>query len=136
MQTSMDRYFARLSAAPCARRNGCRPPPRLLAWSPLCTRRFCRNEQLLKEAMGFSSSQPVAFTRNYDAEVELASSLLRVEQQLQRPSTSAASEATSAAAASAHLLIGKWVPVAPDVASGIITRAAAQKAGQFRSVNL
>ena len=133
MQTSMDRYFARLSAASHARRN---VAARRRAWSPLCARRFCRNEQLLKEAMGFSSSQPVAFTRNYDAEVELASSVLRVEQQLQRPSTSAASEATSAAAASAHLLIGKWVPVAPDVASGIITRAAAQKAGQFRSVNL
>jgi len=83
--------------------------------------------------MGFSSAKPAAFTRNHDVAVELASLLLRAEQQ-PRPPISAAT--ASAAAATGNLLIGKWVPVAPDVASSIITRAAAQKLGQFRSVSL
>ncbi len=71
------------------------------------------------------------FSRNHDVEVELASALLRVDQLLLLPPGAA-----SAAPAAAQYLPGKWVAVAPNVASGIITRSAAQRTGQTRSVNL
>ncbi len=90
----------------------------------------------MKEAMGVSSVKHDAFSRNHGVEVDLANSLLRVEQLLQRPSAGAASETASAAAVTGQLLLGKWIPVAPDVASDIINRSAAQNAGRYRSVNL
>ena len=80
--------------------------------------------------MGFV--KPPTFSRNHDVEVELAGALLRVDQLLLRPPAGAA----SAAPAAAQYLPGKWVAVAPNVASGIITRSAAQRTGQTRSVNL
>jgi hypothetical protein len=97
--------------------------------------RFCRNEQLLKEAMGVSSSNAAPFSRNHDIELELANSLLRVEQLLQRPS-GASSEAAAASPTTGQLLLGKWVPVAPNLASDIIARSAAQNSRRVRTVNL
>ena len=77
-----------------------------------------------------------AFSRSHDVEVDLANALLRTEQLLQRPPAGAVSEAASSAAATGQLLLGKWIPVTPDIASDIITRSAAQNSGRFRSVNL
>ena len=98
--------------------------------------RFCRNEQLLKEAMGVSSLNAAPFSRNHDIELELANSLLRVEQLLQRPAAGASSEAAAASPTTGQLLLGKWVPVAPALASDIIARSAAQNSRRVRTVNL
>jgi hypothetical protein len=99
------------------------------------TRRFCRNEQLLKEAMGTAPVKDAPFSRDHGVEVDLANSLLHVDQLLQLPPAAAASEASCVVAAG-RLVLGKWVPVAPDIAHDIITRSAALKTGQFKSVNL
>ena len=82
-----------------------------------------------------SFSKTATFTRNFNVEVELAESLMRVEQLLQLPPACAAPDSTSVASANKPLVLGKWVPVAPDVASAIVTQSA-HKIAQVRSVNL
>ncbi len=85
--------------------------------------------------MGVAPVTDAPFSRNFGVEVDLANSLLHVDQLLQRPPATPASEA-SAALAAGRLVLGKWTPVATDAAQGIITRSAALMTGQFKSVNL
>ena len=76
------------------------------------------------------------FARNHDVDVDLANALVRIDQLMQQPTAGAASDSASAARARGQYLPGKWVAVAPDVASGIITRSASQKTGPMKSVHL
>jgi hypothetical protein len=77
-----------------------------------------------------------AFARNYHVDVDLANALVLVDQLLQQPPAGAVAEAASVARPNGQYLPGKWIAVAPDVASGIITRSAAQPLSQVRSVSL
>jgi alpha-mannosidase len=85
--------------------------------------------------MGTAPVNDAPFSRDHSVEVDLANSLLHVDQLLQLPPAAAASEASSVVAAG-RLVLGKWVPVAPNVAHDIIIRSAALQTGQFKSVNL
>ncbi len=86
--------------------------------------------------MGVSSLNAAPFSRNHDIELELANALLRVEQLLQQPAAGASSEAAAASPSNGQLVLGKWVPVAPALASDIIARSAAQNSRRVRTVSL